>query len=47
MKRCGGYHRRSLVKTKMHCIKRLGERMMARTFARQVVELRVRVSLLN
>ena len=34
-----GYHRRSLVETKMHCFKRLGERVMARSFARQVVEL--------
>ena len=42
-----GYHRRSLVETKMHCFKRLGERVMARTFERQVVELHVRVVLLN
>jgi hypothetical protein len=42
-----GYHRRSLVETKMHCFKRLGERVMARTFERPVVELHVRVALLN
>jgi hypothetical protein len=42
-----GYHRRSLVETKMHCFKRLGERVMARTFERQVVELQVRAGLLN
>ena len=42
-----GYHRRSLVETKMHCFKRLGERVMARTFERQVTELQVRVALLN
>lgn len=42
-----GYHWISLVKTKMHCFKRLGERVMARTFERQVVELHVRVVLLN
>lgn len=42
-----GCHRRSLVKTKMHCFKRLGERVVARTFERQVVELRIRVALLN
>ncbi|APW35968.1 IS5 family transposase [Rhodoferax koreense] len=42
-----GYHRRSLVETKMHCFKRLGERVMARSFARQVVELHVRAALLN
>ena len=39
-----GYHRRSLVETKMHCLKRLGERVTARTFERQVVELHVRVA---
>ena len=37
-----GYHRRSLVETKMHCLKRLGERVTARTFERQVVELHAR-----
>ena len=31
----------------MHCFKRLGERVMARTFERQVVELHIRVALLN
>ena len=31
----------------MHGFKRLGERVMARTFERQVVELHVRVALLN
>lgn len=46
-KKCSGYHRRSLVETKMHCFKRLGERVMARTFERQVVELHVRVALLK
>ena len=46
-KKWSGYHRRSLVETKMHCFKRLGERVMARTFERQVTELHVRVALLN
>lgn len=46
-KKWSGYHRRSLVETKMHCLKRLGERVMARTFELQVVELHVRVALLN
>ncbi|GKS97519.1 hypothetical protein AVAK2825_23310 [Acidovorax sp. SUPP2825] len=46
-KKWSGYHRRSLVETKMHCFKRLGERVIARTFDRQVVELHVRVALLN
>ena len=34
-----GYHRRSLVEAKMRCFKRLGERVMARTFERQVALL--------
>jgi IS5 family transposase len=42
-----GYHRRSLVETKMHCIKRLGERVMSRTFASQVNELHIRAAILN
>ncbi len=46
-KKCSGYHRRSLVETKMHCFRRLGERVSARAFDRQVVELHVRVALLN
>lgn len=46
-KKWSGYHRPSLVETKMHCFKRLGERVMARTFERQVTELHVRVALLN
>lgn len=31
----------------MHCFKRQGERLKARTFERQVVDLHVRVALLN
>ena len=42
-----GYHRRSLVETKMNCIKRLGERAMSRTFERQVNELHIRAAILN
>ena len=42
-----GYHRRSLVETKMNCIKRLGERVMSRTFESQVNELHIRVAILN
>ncbi len=30
-KKWNGYHRRSLVETKIYCFKRLGERVMART----------------
>jgi hypothetical protein len=46
-KKWSGYHRRSLVEAKMHCFKRLGERVMARTFERQSTELHVRVALLK
>ena len=46
-KRWSGYHRCSLVKTKMSCIKRLGERVMSRTCERQVNELHIRVAILN
>jgi hypothetical protein len=46
-KKWSGYHRRSLVETKMGCFKRLCERVMARDFERQVTELQVRVSMLN
>jgi hypothetical protein len=43
-----GYHRISLGGDQdAHGFKRLGERVMARTFERQVVELYVRVALLN
>jgi hypothetical protein len=42
-----GYHRRSLVETKMRCIKLLGERIMSRDFNRQVAELQIRAALLN
>lgn len=46
-KKWSGFHRRSLVETKMHCFKRLGEGVMARTFERQVTQLHVRGALLN
>lgn len=36
-----GYHWRSLMETKMRCFKKLDERVMARTFERQVVKLHV------
>jgi len=41
------YHRRSLVETKMHCFKRLGDRLTARTFERQTTEVHIRVAILN
>ncbi len=40
-------HRRSRVETKMHCVKLLGQRFMARDFDRQVAEIQVRIAVLN
>ena len=42
-----GYHRRSRVETKMHCIKLLGQSLMARDFERQVAEIQIRIAVLN
>lgn len=41
------YHRRSRTETKMHCVKLLGQSLMARDFDRQVAELQVRAAVLN
>ncbi|MEG1726082.1 MAG: IS5/IS1182 family transposase, partial [Anaerovoracaceae bacterium] len=38
---------RSLVETKMHCIKLLGEKLSTRTFESQVNEIHARVAVLN
>jgi len=46
-KRWSEYHRRSLAETKMNCVKRLGQGIMAREFDRQVAELQIRTSILN
>jgi len=46
-RRWSGYHRRSLVETKMHCFKLLGERVRSRDFDRQVAELQIRAAILN
>ena len=46
-KKWSGYHRRSLAETKMHCFKLLGQRVVARTFDRQITELKVRAAILN
>ena len=46
-RRWSGYHRRSRVETKMHCVKMLGQSLMARDFDRQVAELQVRIAVLN
>jgi len=46
-RRWSGYHPRSRFETKMHCVKRLGQRLAARDFDRQVAEFQVRVAVLN
>jgi hypothetical protein len=46
-RRWSGYHRRSRVETKMHCVKLLGQRLAARDFDRQVAEFQIRVAVLN
>ncbi len=46
-RRWSGYPRRSRVETKMHCVKLLGQRLMARDFDCQVAEFQVRVAVLN
>jgi hypothetical protein len=33
--------------TKMHCVKRLGQRLSARDFDRQVAEIQIRAAILN
>ena len=42
-----GYHRRSRVESKMHCVKLLGQRLMARDFDRQVAKIQIRIAVLN
>ncbi len=46
-KKSSAYHRRSLVKTKMNCFKLLSQRVVARTFDRQITELKLRAAILN
>lgn len=46
-RRWSGYHRRSRAETKKHCVKLLGQHLMARDFGRQVAEFQVRVAILN
>lgn len=46
-KNWSGYHRRSLVETKMNCIKRPDEQVMSCAFKRLVNELHTRAALLN
>ncbi|MEI4767889.1 IS5 family transposase, partial [Acinetobacter nosocomialis] len=46
-KKWSGYHRRSLLETKMHCIKLLGDKLSSRNFDSQVNEIHARVAVLN
>ena len=46
-KKWSGYHRRSLVETKMHSIKLLGDKLTARSFLSQVSEIHARIAVLN
>ena len=46
-RRWSGSHRRSRVETKMHCIKLLGQSLMARDFERLVAEIQIRIAVLN
>ena len=42
-----GYHRRSRIEAKMHCIKLLGLRLTAPDFKRQITEVHVCMAILN
>ncbi|MEP2091695.1 transposase, partial [Roseibium sp.] len=46
-RRWSGYRRRSRVETKMHCLKLMGQSLMARDFDRQVAEIQIRIAVLN
>jgi hypothetical protein len=46
-RRWSGFRRRSRIETKMYCVKRLGQSLVARDFDRQVAELQVRVAVPN
>ncbi len=46
-RRWSGCHRRSRVETKIHCVRLLGQRLMARDLERQIAEIRVRIAVLN
>ncbi|MFA3920572.1 transposase [Ruegeria hyattellae] len=46
-RRWSGYHRRSRVETKTHCVKLVGQRLMARGFDRQIAEIQIRIAVLN
>ena len=46
-KKWSGYHRQSLLETKMHCIKLLGDKLCSMNADSQVNEIHARVAVLN
>lgn len=46
-KKWSGYHQRSLVETKIHCNKLLGDKLTARNFPYQLNEIHARIVVLN
>lgn len=46
-RRWSEYHRRSRIKTKMHCVKLMGQSLMPQDFDRQVAEIKIRIAVLN
>lgn len=46
-KQAQNYHRRSLIESKMFAFKRLGDGVSSRCFDRQVVDLQIRVAIMN
>mgnify|MGYP001790855285 CR=1 FL=1 len=46
-RRWSGYHHQSRVETKIHCVKLLGQSLMARDFNRQVAEIQILVAVLD
>lgn len=46
-RRWRGYHRRSRVEIKMHCLKLRGQSLMVQDFERQVAEIQIRIAVLN
>ncbi|MBT4235402.1 MAG: IS5/IS1182 family transposase, partial [Marinovum sp.] len=46
-RRWSGYPRRSRIEIKMHCIKLLGQSLMARDFEGQGAEIQIRIAALN
>ena len=47
MEKWSGYHRRSLVETKIHCLKLLGDKLSTRHFSSQVNEIHALIAVQN